>query len=70
MPRKAKEGGTFDQNAYIAEWGKENMAGISVRYKKEFVQQFKSACSTLGLKQSDVFRKAMQDVINRAEGQS
>ena len=33
---------------------------------KEFVDEFKEACKKLGIKQSDVFRKAMQDMIEKA----
>lgn len=66
MPRKTKDGQPFDQNAYMAEWQKENMACVSAKYKKEFVQEFKAACAALGLKQSEVFRRAMEDVIEKA----
>lgn len=52
---------------YIKEWGKENMMTISGRYKKEFVQAFREACKIMGVKQSDVFRKAMQDTIEKAK---
>ncbi len=65
MPRKPKDGQPFDQQAYMYEWAKENMATVNVRYKKEFVQEFKAACKALGLKQSEVFRKAMEDVIEK-----
>lgn len=70
MPRKTKNGEPFDQMDYIKKWGKENMATISGRYKKEFVQAFKDACKTLGIRQSDVYRKAMQAVIDKAEKSS
>ncbi len=33
---------------------------------KDFVQQFKDACKTLGVSQSEVFRQAMQNIINEA----
>lgn len=69
MPKKTKDGQPFDQNAYMAAWQKENMAAISAKYKKEFVQEFKQACTDLGLKQSDVFRKAMEEVIEKWKGQ-
>ncbi len=67
MPRKTKDGKPFDQNEYIKQWGKENMASISGRYKKEFVEEFKNACNKLGIKQSDVFRKAMEETIEKAK---
>lgn len=57
----------FDQNEYIKEWGKENMQTISGRYKKEFVQEFRDACKKLGIKQSDVYREAMQKIIEKAK---
>lgn len=42
------------------------MKGISAKYKKEFVDAFRQSCDELGLVQSDVFRKAMQQVIEEA----
>lgn len=68
MAQKTKDIQPFDQNAYIASWQKENMASVSAKYKKEFVQDFKQACSILGLKQSEVFRNAMEEVIEKAKG--
>ncbi len=64
MPETNKEG--FDQLAYIESWKKENMLKVSASYKKEFVQQFRDSCAKLGIKQSDVFRQAMQDIIEKA----
>lgn len=58
----------FNEEAYKAEWSKKNMKFISAKYKNEFVDEFKEACNKLGLKQSDVFRKAMQEVIEKANG--
>ncbi len=57
----------FNQSKYNYGWQKENMLSVSVRYNKEFVQQFREALDKLGLKQSDVFRKAMQEVIDKAK---
>lgn len=56
----------FNQSKYQNEWIKTNMRSVSAKYKKEFVEEFKEACTTLNLKQSDVFRDAMQQVINNA----
>lgn len=56
----------FNQNKYMEKWKKENMSCISAKYKKEFVLEFKEACNKLGIKQSDVFRKAMQNTIEKA----
>ena len=67
MPRKTKDGQPFNQNEYIKQWGKENMATISGRYKKEFVQEFRAACKKLGIKQSDVYREAMEKIIEKAK---
>ena len=67
MPRKSRDGQPFDQVKYMQEWAKENMATVNCRYKKEFVQEFKQACAALGIKQSDVIRKAMQEVIDQAK---
>lgn len=69
MPRNSKDGQPFDQIKYINQWSKENMASVSAKYKKEFVQEFKASCAKLDLKQSDVFRNAMQAVIEQANEQ-
>lgn len=45
------------------------MGKMSIAYKKEFVDEFKEACRALGLKQSQVFRDAMQQVINQYHNQ-
>lgn len=57
----------FNQKEYTQQWDKKNMKLAGARYKKEFVDEFKEACLKLGLKQSDVFRKAMQEVIDKAK---
>ena len=64
MPKQ--KSGEFDQMKYIADWKKKNMKSVSLRYSTEFVDQFREACGKLGLVQSDVFRKAMQSVIDEA----
>lgn len=51
-------------------WQKQNMKAVAFKYKSEFVEEFRKACEQLGLKQSDVFRKAMNEVIQCAKGQS
>lgn len=65
MPRT--KSGNFDQNKYIAEWKKQNMKSIKVTYRNEFVDQFKTACSKLGISQSAVIKKAMEETIKKAE---
>ena len=48
-------------------YDKANMAYIGAKYKKEFIAEFKSACATLGITQSEVIRKAMIDTIEKAK---
>lgn len=67
MPRKSKDGKPFNQAKYNNEWGKENLALVGSRYKKEFVEEFRAALKTLDLKQSDVIRKMMQETIDKAK---
>lgn len=62
-----KTDSNFNQNAYIAQWKKENMKSIHACFKNDFVDSFKEACKTLGIKQSDVFRKAMEETIKEAD---
>ena len=59
----------FNQSKYQNEWNKKNMSSISVSYKSEFVKEFKESCKTLGLKQSQVFREAMEEIIRKANQQ-
>ena len=54
---------SFDQNKYVAKWKKENMATVVGTYKKEFVKEFKEACKELGITQSEVIKKAMEETI-------
>lgn len=67
MPRKPKDNQPFNQQKYMQEWSKQNMTFVSARYKNEFVQEFKQACKTLGITQSEVIRKAMQETIDKAK---
>lgn len=64
MPKQ--KSGEFDQLQYIADWKKQNMKAVGSQYSADFVNEFKAACKKLGLVQSDVFRKAMQSVIDEA----
>ncbi len=64
MYRKEK---TFNQSKYIQEWTKQNMKQIKAQYKAAFVDEFKQACKVLGLTQSEVIRKAMQETIDKAK---
>lgn len=65
MSKKPKEAQGFDQQKYMQEWSKKNMTFVTARYKNEFVQEFKEACKALGLTQSEVIRKAMQETIDK-----
>lgn len=68
MSRKTDDGQPFDQKVYLKEGVRENMANISGRYKKEFVQEFRDACRQLGIRQSDVYpRQTMQEIIGKAK---
>ena len=66
MPRKAS--GNFDQVKYQNQWIKDNMSTVRGSYRKEFVIEFKDACKKLGISQSEVIRKAMEQTIRKAEG--
>lgn len=57
----------FNQSKYNAQWQKENMKSISVRYNSEFVDEFREALIKLNLKQSDVIRETMQTIIDKAK---
>ncbi len=48
------------------EWINERYTTVGTKMPKDFVQQFKDACKTLGVSQSEVFRQAMQNTINEA----
>lgn len=65
MPRKAS--GNFNQAKYNQQWAKENMKTLNMRYKTEFVEEFKKACKKLGVKQSGVVRKVMIQTIEEAK---
>lgn len=57
----------FNQTKYINEWKKDNMKAVKAEYKTEFVDEFKEACKTLGIKQSEVIRQAMIETIEKAK---
>ena len=66
MPKKPS--GNFDQMEYIAQWKSEHMKSVNTSFKSDFVDEFRAACKTLGVKQADIVRQAMQDTIDRAKG--
>lgn len=55
------------QQAQQNKWIKENTAPISARYPKELVVEFKEACKILGVSQSSLFRKVMEETIEKAK---
>jgi len=57
----------FNQKEYVRQWTKSNMKTVSVSYKTEFITEFREACEKLGIKQSAVFREAMEAVIEKAK---
>ncbi len=57
----------FDQTKYVNQWAKENMGRVSASYKAEFVSEFKEACKTLGVTQSEVIRIMMSETIKKAK---
>ena len=57
----------FNQVEYTKQWDKANMKLVSAKYKKEFVEEFREACKKLDIKQSDVIRQAMIEVIEKAK---
>ena len=59
----------FNQIDYQNSWIKENNATVKASFKKEFVLEFKKACSKLGKSQSSVIREAMEKVIKEAKGE-
>lgn len=48
-------------------WINERYTTIGTKMPKEFVQEFKDACKALGISQSEVFKKAMENTINLAK---
>lgn len=59
----------FNQKEYNKKWDKENMGVVKASFKKDFVTEFKDACKTLDIKQSDAIREMMQTIINKAKEQ-
>ena len=67
MPKKAS--GNFYQVKYQNQWIKENMKTVRGTYRNEFVDEFREACKKLGVSQSEVIRKAMEQTIKEADQQ-
>lgn len=66
IPCKSKDGQPFGKKDN-SQWSAENMTTISGKYKTEFVLEFREACQKPGLKQSEVYRKAMEEVIAKSK---
>lgn len=56
-----------DKYAAQKKYAKKNIKKLSCSFKGEFVDEFRNACLKLNIKQSDVIKKAMQDVIDKAK---
>ncbi len=52
---------------YMNTWIKENYMRVGGSYPKAFAQEFKDACKQLGLSQSEVFKKAMKETIEKTK---
>lgn len=52
---------------YMNTWIKENYMRVGGSYPKAFAQEFKDACKQSGVSQSEVFRNAMQETINKVK---
>ncbi len=48
-------------------WLKEKYTKIGASYPNEFVQEFKEACKVLGVSQSSLIRKMMEETIEQAK---
>lgn len=48
-------------------YAKSNIKKLSCSFNKDFVDEFKEACQTLGVTQSQIVREAMQNTIERAK---
>ena len=51
-------------------YAKSNIKKLSCSFNKDFVDEFKEACQTLGVTQSQIVREAMQNTIERAKKES
>lgn len=62
--------GNFDQSKYQNQWNKKHLKSVNAAYKSDFVLEFKTACKKLGITQSEVIRKAMEETIRKANDDS
>ena len=58
----------MEQDKYAAQkkYAKNNIKKLSCSFQATFVDEFKEACKILGMTQSEVIRKAMQETIDCA----
>lgn len=57
----------FNQIKYQNQWKKERYKLVGASFKNEFVEEFRKSCQKLGVKQSEIFKKAMEEVIEKAK---
>jgi hypothetical protein len=62
-----KEQNIEDKYKAQKKYAKNNIKKLSCSYPAEFVNQFKDAWKKLNIKQAEVIRKTMQQVIDEAE---
>lgn len=62
-------GGNTMQDKYLSQkkYAKNNIKKLSCSFQKDFVDEFKESCKALGITQSEVIRKAMQETIDKAK---
>lgn len=56
----------YAKNRPQKKYAKKNIKKLSCSFNKEFVDQFRDACKSLDITQSDVIRQAMQVTIDKA----
>lgn len=55
-----------DKYAAQKKYGKKNIKKLGCSFNKDLVDEFAEACRKLNIKQTDVIKKAMQEVIDQA----
>lgn len=56
-----------DKYSAQKKYAKNNIKKLSCSFQGTFVDEFRSACLKLNLKQSNIIRKAMQEIIDKAK---
>lgn len=59
----------MEQDKYTAQkkYAKTHIKKLSCSYQATFVDAFKEACGKLGVTQSEIVRRAMQETIDKAK---